>query len=95
MKYRSRILSQRSTSTRNIQPPDALLQQGGLIKNMQMTVEGPIGSKANLLKGIIVNDFNPNVTIDGGTISYPDGSPTAEVGPFGVKRPAPTRPSVI
>ena len=68
----------------NIQPPDALLQQGGLIKNMQMTVEGPIDSKGNLLKGIIVNDFNPNVTIDGGTMSYPDGSPTAEVGPFGV-----------
>ena len=39
---------------------------------------------ATFSKGIVINGDNPNVTVDGGLISYPDGRRGAEVGPFGV-----------
>jgi hypothetical protein len=68
----------------NIQPPNDALKLGGTIKNIRIAVEGPIDARGNLLKGIVVNRDNPNVRIDGGLISYPDGVHAAEVGPFGV-----------
>ena len=68
----------------NIQPPDKSMEAGGTIRNTKITLEGPIDARGNLLKGIVINSTNPNVTVDGGLISYPDGTPGAEVGPFGV-----------
>jgi hypothetical protein len=68
----------------NIQPPNAAMQIGGTIKNVSITVEGPIDRLGNLLKGIVINDQNPNITVTGGIITYPNGKPGAEVGPFGI-----------
>jgi hypothetical protein len=49
-----------------------------------MRVDGPIDARGNLLKGIVINKDNPNVTVDGGFIAYPDGRLGAVIGPFGV-----------
>src|SRR5262249_12229802 len=57
---------------------------GGTINNVNITVQGPIDALGNLLKGIVINDRNPNITVNGGIIGYPNGRPGAEVGPFGV-----------
>lgn len=68
----------------NIQPPNAAMVMGGTIKNVNIIVEGPIDALGNLLKGIVINGLNPNITITGGIIIYPNASPGVEVGPFGV-----------
>jgi hypothetical protein len=68
----------------NIQPPDKSMEAGGIIRNAKITLEGPIDARGNLLHGIVINSNNPNVTVNGGLISYPDGTSGAEVGPFGV-----------
>jgi hypothetical protein len=67
----------------NIQPPNAATIFGGTIRNIDIRVEGPIDSLGNLLKGIVINKDNPNVSVDGGFIGYPDGKRGA-IGPFGV-----------
>jgi len=59
----------------NIQPPDASMVLGGEIINCGFTVEGAINpDTGNFLTGININDLNPNITIDGGTYTYPDGA---------------------
>jgi hypothetical protein len=68
----------------NIQPPDKSMKAGGTISNIKIAVEGPIDARGNLLKGIVINSNNPNVTVNGGIILYPDGTHGAEIGPFGV-----------
>jgi hypothetical protein len=68
----------------NIQPPNETMLEGGVIRNTRITVEGPIDARGNLLTGIVINESNPNVTIEGGLIGYPDGIRGAGVGPFGV-----------
>jgi hypothetical protein len=57
---------------------------GGTIKNVNITIQGAIDTVGNLLKGVVVNLHNPNITVAGGVITYPNGTPAAEVGPFGV-----------
>jgi hypothetical protein len=69
----------------NIQPPNDAMLMGGAIKNIYITVEGPIDAIGNLAKGIVINDNIPNMTVDGGTIRYPDGLPNAEVQPYGLR----------
>jgi hypothetical protein len=68
----------------NIRPPNAAMPMGGTIKDVKITVQGPIDAFGNLLKGIVINDQNSNVTVNGGIITYPNGTPGAEIGPFGV-----------
>jgi hypothetical protein len=68
----------------NIQPPSKTVVGGGTIRNVSIRVDGPIDSHGNLLKGIVINKDNPNVTVDGGLIDYPDGRLGAVIGPFGV-----------
>jgi hypothetical protein len=75
----------------NIQPPNPAMLMGGTIKNVNITVQGPIDALGNLLKGIVINGQNPNIMVNGGIITYPNGIPGAEVGPFGLTRSAPTR----
>jgi hypothetical protein len=68
----------------NIQPPNAAMPMGGTIKKVNIIVQGPIDALGNLLKGIVINDQNSNITVTGGIITYPNATPGAEVGPFGV-----------
>ncbi len=79
----------------NIQPPDASMLLGGTILNCDLTVEGYIDTdiaKQNLLKGIVVNADNPNITIIGGLFDYQlNGAgpfPVGEVGPYAVNSTA-------
>jgi hypothetical protein len=59
----------------NIQPPNPAMRMGGSIKNITITCEGYINSSNDLLRGIVINDNNPKVTIDGGVMTYPDYAP--------------------
>jgi hypothetical protein len=68
----------------NIQPPNAAMRAGGLIRNIKITVQGPIDALGNLLNGIVINDQNPNITVIGGIITYPKSAPGAAVGPIGI-----------
>ncbi len=68
----------------NIQPPNEAMSLGGLIKNIRLDVQGAVNADGNFLKGIIINSDNPNVTVDGGLITYPDQTSPTEIGPFGV-----------
>jgi hypothetical protein len=68
----------------NIQPPNDAMAMGGLIRNTDISVEGPIDTVGNLIAAIVINRRNPSVTVNGGIIRYPDGRPGAEIGPFGV-----------
>jgi hypothetical protein len=59
----------------NVQPPDPEILMGGMVKNIDLDCQGYINSdpdKWRNLKGIVVNDQNPKITIDGGTIRYRD-----------------------
>ena len=62
---------------------------------MNITVEGPIDGLGNLLKGIVINDKNPNVTVTGGMIAYPNGRPAQRSAHSALTRPGATRLSVI
>jgi hypothetical protein len=57
---------------------DAYLSQGGIIRNIRMVQEGYLDEgKANIV-GIVVNDPNINVQIDGGYYQSPDYVPGAK-----------------
>jgi hypothetical protein len=74
----------------NIQPPNPAMSMGGSIKNVTITCEGYINSNNDLLRGIVINDQNPNVTIDGGTMTYPDyAAPSVMPGACGVNSTGP------
>lgn len=56
----------------NIQPPDASMELGGTITNFVATQASHIDSSGNSLRGIVVNYYNPNVTIAGGSYTAPN-----------------------
>ncbi len=58
---------------------------GGIIKNININVQGYIDTDNDIPVGIIVNADNPNVTISGGTYTAPNyASPSLLPGPVGV-----------
>jgi len=54
----------------NIQPPDASMLLGGTITDIAITIQGHINSEFELVKGIVINVDNPNITVSGGSITY-------------------------
>lgn len=76
----------------NIQPPDASMVLGGVIKNPNIVQTGRIDGNKTSLINITVNQDNPNVKITGtypdgvnpkGYMSAPDYVPTDTIGGFG------------
>jgi hypothetical protein len=55
------------------------MQAGGLIKNVSLACEGYINVNHDSLRGIVINEENSNVTIDGGLIRYPDYAAPSEM----------------
>lgn len=74
----------------NIQPPNEAMRMGGLIRNVSLTCEGYINSDNDSLRGIVINADNPNVTIDGGVMTYPDyAAPSKMPGACGINSTGP------
>ncbi len=59
----------------NISPPSPSISLGGTIRNINFTCGGITGggpgALGNYLIGVSINSYNPNITIDGGTFTYP------------------------
>ena len=55
------------------------LAQGGRIENVQMIQTGYINSDHDTLKGVSINENNPNVTVVGGSYSSPDYTPPTKL----------------
>ncbi len=56
----------------NADPTINSLDQGGIIRNMNITETGYINSDNDIIRGIIINDQNPNVRVLGGSYIVPD-----------------------
>jgi len=54
----------------NIQPPDASMLLGGIITDMVLTIEGYMNTNNEVHKGVVINVDNPNITINGGIVTY-------------------------
>jgi hypothetical protein len=74
----------------NIKPPNEAMLMGGLIRNVSLICEGYINVNNDLLRGVVINEENPNVTIDGGVMIYPDyAAPSSMPGACGVNSTGP------
>jgi hypothetical protein len=74
----------------NIKPPNKAMSSGGIFRNVSLLCEGYINVNNDLLRGIVINADNPNVTIDGGMIAYPDYAPPSQMpGPCGINSTGP------
>lgn len=56
----------------NIQPPSGAVADGGEITNCVMTQADYIDANKNTLRGIVVNYYNPNISVDACSYSAPD-----------------------
>lgn len=63
----------------NIDQKSPLLQIGGTIANATIIEEGYINSNNDVLRGIVVNKYNHNVTIQGGNFQSPGYIPPSEM----------------
>jgi hypothetical protein len=69
----------------NIKPSNEAMQMGGLIRNVSLSCEGYINANNDSLRGIVIDGDNPNVTIDGGVMTYPDyATPSKMPGACGI-----------
>jgi hypothetical protein len=69
----------------NIQPPHPAMKMGGVIENIAIACQGYINSNNDLLRGVVINENNPNVIVNGGTMSYPNyAAPSIMPGACGV-----------
>jgi hypothetical protein len=74
----------------NIRPPNEAIKMGGLIKNITITCGGYINWNNDSLRGVVIDGNNPNVTVDGGTMTYPDyAAPSIMPGACGVNSNGP------
>ena len=55
----------------NIDQNHPYLDLGGTIRNLNIVHEGYINEYNDLLRGIVVNDYNPNINIEGGYVEGP------------------------
>jgi hypothetical protein len=72
----------------NIQPPDASMLLGGIIRNVSYTCQGPVGYiDDSFIFGAFVGADNPNILFDGGFFHYPiqEGTPSQLVGACGIR----------
>jgi hypothetical protein len=69
----------------NIKPPNDAMLMGGLVRNVLLLCEGYINANNDSLRGIVIDGGNPNVSIDGGLMIYPDyAAPSVMPGACGV-----------